>query len=130
MVIRHSRVECAVRTVSVSLVQGYGAHGAPYSRTTIALSRMTILQKFLRTCSRSLHGAAWPCHALRVAPEKPRLRRCNPCRAHTGLQASAVTQADGMPSEFPALPSPGHQPDCGLRLAATAFRTQRLSRRD
>ncbi|MFM8246922.1 MAG: hypothetical protein ACKN9M_08220, partial [Burkholderiaceae bacterium] len=30
----------------------------------------------------------------------------SPCRARTGLQASAVTQADCMQSEFPSAPLP------------------------
>ena len=44
-------------------------------------------------------SAAFCCLARRVAPPRPRLRRCKS--------------------------SPGHQPGCGLRLAATAFAGQR-----
>ena len=48
---------------------------------------------------RATTSVAVCCLAQRVVPQKQRLRRCNS--------------------------SPGHQPGCGLRLAATAFAGQR-----
>jgi hypothetical protein len=45
----------------------------------------------------------FPAAPLLVAPLRD---ASHLCKARTGFQACAVTQADGMPSEFPASPLP------------------------